>query len=249
MSTHRILFVAEDADALALEAAGRLTRLIHEAIAERGIARVALSGGSTPTRLYRRLAAAPFSKAVNWSRVHLYLADERFLPHEDPESTTRLIRESLLSGIELPEAHFHPMPTTGIPEECARDYQRLLDAFFEPQGPGLDLALLGMGPDGHTASLFPGLPDLESRVGAVHQSPKPPAIRLSLSRDALCQSRAIWFLVTGADKAETLRQVFNSDLDDPNALPAARIEALDHTSLWLTDPAAAAALQQSDSDP
>jgi 6-phosphogluconolactonase len=223
--------------------------LIHDALAERGIARVALSGGSTPTRLYRRLAAPPFSKAIDWSKVHLYLADERFLPHDHPDSTTRLIRESLLSGIELPEDHFHPMPTAGIPEDCARDYQRQLDAFFEPQGPGLDLALLGMGPDGHTASLFPGLPDLLSRVGAVHQSPKPPATRLSLSREALNSSRAIWFLITGADKAKTLKRVFDSDLNDPKALPAARIEALDHTSLWLTDPAAAAELRQPNSDP
>ena len=244
MTESRTLFIASDAVALALEAAGCLVTLISEAIKARGVAHLGLSGGSTPTRLYRRLASAPFAKAIDWSRVHLYFADERFVPHDDPESTTRLVRETLLSGIDLPPDHFHPMPTLGDPDECAQRYAETLRSQLESETQGLDLVLLGMGPDGHTASLFPGLPEALGAVAAVRHAPKPPPTRLTLTKETLSRSGAVWFLVTGADKAAPLKTVFSTHPGNPDPLPAACITARDGTSLWLTDPEAAALLTQ-----
>lgn len=243
MRTKRILVVAKDPESLALEAAGRWVELVDEAIRNRGLAHIALSGGSTPKKFYQRLASAPFNRSVDWSKVHLWFADERFVPHDHPESTTRLVRETLLCGIDLPDSHFHPMPTDqDDPDAMAEAYAKEFEAFMGACGPGLDLALLGMGPDGHTASLFPGHPIEEGIVVAIQNSPKPPPIRLTLTLETLRRSRQVWFLVTGADKADVLDQVFAKEADDTDALPAAQVHDIHDTSLWLTDPQAASCL-------
>ena len=236
----RELVVTLSPDDLAREAAGRLIELIADAIRQRGRASIALSGGSTPKRLYQLLTQPPYSLAIDWSKVHLFFADERFVPHDDPESTVRLVRETLLAGVSVPETQFHTMPTTGAsPEACAAAYEALLKDHFGSDDTAFDLTFLGMGPDGHTASLFPGFPVAAGLVAPVYDSPKPPPVRLTLTYGALRNSRAIWFLVTGADKAERLEAAFASDPNDPSALPAAQIYDREGHSLWLTDPDAA----------
>lgn len=236
----RELVVTLSPDDLAREAAGRLIELIAEAIRQRGRASIALSGGSTPKRLYQLLTQPPYSVAMDWSKVHLFFADERFVPHDDPDSTVRLVRETLLAGVKVPEDQFHTMPTTGAtPQACAAQYETTLRHHFGGDDTAFDLTFLGMGPDGHTASLFPGFPVAEGLVAPVYDSPKPPPVRLTLTYGALQKSRAIWFLVTGADKAEPLEAVFASDPRDASALPAARIHDRAGHSLWLTDPEAA----------
>ncbi|MEY4684105.1 MAG: hypothetical protein RLZ25_564 [Pseudomonadota bacterium] len=236
----RELVVTLSPDDLAREAAGRLIELVADAIHHRGRASIALSGGSTPKRLYQLLTQPPYALAIDWSKVHLFFADERFVPHDDPDSTVRLVRETLLAGIKVPEEHFHTMPTTGAtPEACAAAYERTLKAHFGSDDTAFDLTFLGMGPDGHTASLFPGFPVAEGLVAPVYDSPKPPPVRLTLTYGALQKSRAIWFLVTGADKAEPLKAAFASDPHDVYALPAARIFNREGHSLWMTDPDAA----------
>lgn len=240
MNAGRELFVAGSPADLAREAARRLIELASDAIRERGRFAWALSGGSTPRRLYELLAQPPYLGAIDWSRVHLFFADERCVPHSDPDSTLRLVRETLLSGAPVPADHIHPMPTEGdTPEGCALAYAATLEDFFGQPEPAFDLVLLGMGPDGHTASLFPGHPDFPGQVAAVHDSPKPPPVRLTLTLNALRHARKVLFLVTGDDKADTLRAIFESSPDDAAALPAARVAAADGTSAWLVDPAAA----------
>lgn len=243
MSHGRELFVAGSADDLAREAASRLVELAAQALRERARFTVALSGGSTPRRLYQLLTQPPYRQALDWSRVHLFLADERFVPPADAESTARLVRETLLAGLPIAAEQFHAMPTEGeSPETCATAYAEELARFFRPDPIVLDLALLGMGPDGHTASLFPGRPEPAGAVSVVRDSPKPPPTRLTLTAATLNRSRAVWFLVTGTDKAATLRTVFETPPGAPAALPAARIRAAEGGSLWLTDREAAAQL-------
>lgn len=242
--TDRELFIAGNVHDLAREAAGRVVESAHCAIQARGRFSIALSGGNTPRRLYQLLTQPPYRLAIDWSRVHVFFADERFVPHAHPDSTVLLVRETLLQGVPLPAENFHAMPTeSGTPEQCAARYAEELVAFFAGVVPALDLVLLGMGPDGHTASLFPGHPEATGLVAAVHDSPKPPPIRLTLTFGALRAAREVMFLVTGADKAETLTQVLKCGIDDPGALPAARVSASDGRSSWLVDPDAARLIQ------
>jgi len=244
MKLHRELFIAGSLDDLAREAAARVVDLANRSVQMRGRFSLALSGGSTPRRLYQLLTQSPYRQAIDWSRVHLFFADERFVPHADSESTVRLIRETLLQGVTVPDENFHVMPTeSGSPEQNAALYTRELELFFGGTVPVFDLILLGMGPDGHTASLFPGHPDPAGIVAAVHDSPKPPPIRLTLTLTAIRAAREVMFLVTGADKAETLAQVFDADINDAQALPAARVSAFDGRSSWLVDPEAARAIR------
>ena len=243
MSVGRELFMAGNVDDLAREAAGRVVESAHRAIQARGRFSIALSGGSTPRRLYQLLTQPPYRLAIDWSRVHVFFADERFVPHAHPDSTVLLVRETLLQGVPLPAENFHAMPTeSGTPEQCAACYAEELAAFFAG-AVALDLVLLGMGPDGHTASLFPGHPEATGLIAAVHDSPKPPPIRLTLTLETLRAAREVMFLVTGADKAETLAQVFKCGIDDPGALPAARVSAANGRSSWLVDPDAARLIQ------
>jgi 6-phosphogluconolactonase len=230
------LFIAASADDLAREAAGRFVEAARVAIADHGRFAVALSGGSTPRRLYGLLAQPPYVHAVDWSRVHIFFADERFVPHDHPDSTMLLARETLLDRVAIPPENLFPMPTAGVtPEAGAEQYAASLKAFFGTDLPRFDLILLGMGPDGHTASLFPGFPDYAGSVAAVHGSPKPPPIRLTLTLDAINHAERILFLATGADKAEPLRAVFAEQAPGPESLPAARVAATTGHTAWLVD--------------
>ena len=247
MKAHRELFIAGSVDDLAREAAARVVESANRAIHMRGRFSFVLSGGSTPRRLYQLLTQSPYRQAIDWSRVHVFFADERFVPHTDSESTVHLVRETLLKGVPVPDKHFHVMPSeSGTPEQCAALYERELELFFDAPAPEFDLILLGMGPDGHTASLFPGHPEAAGNVAAVYDSPKSPPIRLTLTLPAIRTAREVMFLVTGADKAETLAQVFHSDTNDEGAFPAARVSASDGRSSWLVDPEAARAIQGND---
>lgn len=243
MSSQREWYVAGSPDDLAREAARRFIELAGAAIRDHGRFAVALSGGSTPRRLYELLTLPPYRQAVDWSRVHLFLADERFVPPTDRESTARLVLETLLNGMPIPEENFHPIPTQdGTPEACAARYAETLALFFGTPEPELDLVLLGMGPDGHTASLFPGHPDHPGFVAAIHDSPKPPPVRLTLTLEAIRRARKVLFLVTGADKADILKSIYHSAPEARDALPAARVTAADGSSEWLIDREAAASL-------
>ena len=227
-------FVLADPAAVAEEAARRLLAMRDERKGERFS--LALSGGSTPQRLYRLLAASPWRERIDWPSLHIFLADERFLPHDHPDSNFRMARETLLDHVPLPAANIHPMPTDGTVEDAAKQYEAELKVFFGDAPPLFDALILGMGPDGHTASLFPGHVHPKGPwVLPVHDSPKPPPIRLSLSLELINQARHVLFLVTGSDKAQALASLRSAG--EP-VLPAGRVELVKGRLVWLVDKAA-----------
>ncbi len=182
------ILVLTDPAAVAEEAARRFVALLAELPGKRFS--LALSGGSTPQRLYRLLSSPDWRGQIDWHRVHIFLADERFLPLDHPDSNYRMVRETLVDplGPALPSANLHPMPTDGTVEASADRYTAELRQFFGDAPPRFDLIVLGMGPDGHTASLFPAhthteaSPERDRRnrwVLPVQNSPKPPPTRLS----------------------------------------------------------------------
>jgi len=216
------LEVLPDPEALATRAADLMTSI---AKAKPRVA-IALSGGSTPRRLYQLLATAPRLEAFPWAHVHWFWGDERFVPPDDPASNYRMTREAMLARAPVPSDHVHAMPTVGLsPEAAAAAYERTLKDFYgadtlAADRPLFDLVLLGLGTNGHTASLFPGMPVLEERrrwVGTMHDPEA--GTRLTLTYPALESSRETVFLVAGADKKAVLRKV----LDGDQAQPAARL--------------------------
>lgn len=206
-----------DGEAAAHYCAAQAAEAARKAIAERGEAHIALSGGKTPVRTYELLGGLLGSG----ENVHLWLADERCVPLEDPESNARLILETL----DLPEATLHTVDGTLGPEAAAAAYAEELG------GTVLDLVLLGLGPDGHTASLFPGHATLEqdgARVLPVSDSPKPPPERVTMSLDTLGSARSLVLLVTGEGKADALaRTLGEPSLEAPaSLLPRERLEVV-----------------------
>jgi 6-phosphogluconolactonase len=205
---------------------------------------IALSGGPTARACYEHLAdhtGAHFD-AIDWSLVDIYMGDERDVPPDDPDANQRLVREALLerlgpSGDERAQGTFTPMPTTLPTAECVASYQRTMEQLFRPDGPGLDLIHLGMGPDGHTASLFPHDATLEApptELVAASEDPNGvnPHPRLTLTLNAINQARQAVFTVSGASKADAVAALRRGD-----DIPAARVAA--GTVTWLIDDAAA----------
>jgi 6-phosphogluconolactonase len=213
--------VLPDAEALAGHAAAWLAERVAAA-GER--ASVALSGGSTPKRLYQLLAGIKYRDAFPWTRVHWFWGDERFVPRDDPLSNYRMVREAMLDAAPVPARNVHPVPTEGLtPEQAADAYERELKAFcgadrLDPARPLFDVTLLGLGEDGHTASLFPGTAVLTERsrwvvavIGAKAEA------RITLTYPALESSREVAFLVSGAGKREILARVRAGDATLPAA--------------------------------
>lgn len=204
---------------------------------------VALAGGSTPRALYALLAdpAAPYHDALPWARTHVFFGDERTVPPDHPQSNYGMAREALLARVALRPENVHRIRGEEEPEAAARAYEDELRAFFGP-APRFDLVLLGMGAEGHTASLFPGSPALEeaSRLVVAPLVPVPGGRRITLTLRALDAAARVLFLVSGASKADTLARVLSRG-SGAEALPAARVRPVDGTVLWLVDRAAAAA--------
>ncbi len=237
--------VVADEVQLADEAAHFFIERASEAIAVRGLFRVALSGGSTPRALYQRLATMP----IEWAHVHLFFGDERHVPPDHPESNYRMVKEALLSCAPIPDANVHRVHTElQDAAESAADYERVVrDAFHlvPTEWPRFDLVLLGMGPDGHTASLFPDTPVLHERsriASAVWFVPKQ-TWRVTLTPPVFNRARAVLFLVCGAEKAETLHAVLEGP-SDPDRLPAQLIAPPAGAVHWLVDAPAAAQLSR-----
>jgi 6-phosphogluconolactonase len=205
---------------------------------------VALSGGSTPTRLFQ-LLATDFRQQVHWSRVHVFWGDERCVPPDDPGSSYGQARDALLSHVPVPDANIHRIKGELGPVEAARDYSVTLQGFASPPlaWPRFDLVYLGMGEDGHTASLFPGsrvkVFDPTLPVTAHYQDR--PANRVTLTPIVFNSAREVAFMVTGAKKADTLAEVLNGK-SDPERYPAERIVPTEGLLIWLVDEAAAARL-------
>jgi len=242
-----LVTVCETLAAFAETAAARFARAVAAAVTARGTARVALAGGRTPEALYRLLAEMPYREAIDWSSVSLFWGDERCVPPDHPDSNYRMVREALLSHVAIPEANIHRMRgEIGDPVAAAREYQEVLREACCVEVdtlPRLDLCLLGLGPDGHTASLFPGLPAIreKQRWVVAARVEKLDAWRLTLTPAVINNARHVLFLVTGAEKAETVRAVLEGPVD-PDRLPAQIVRPVHGRLEWLLDRDAAGRL-------
>jgi 6-phosphogluconolactonase len=244
--------VVDDADALAREAAAGFVRRAREAVAARGRFTVALSGGSTPKRLYALLAdpAAPFRADMPWDKTHLFWGDERHVPPEDPQSNYGMVRAELLSKVAIPASNGHRIEAE-LPDaaEAARRYDaELTRAFALAPGefPRFDWMLLGIGPEGHTASLFPGSTALGEREHSVVSNwvEKFDTFRITMTLPVFSRAAAVAFLVAGADKAEIVRAALDP-AGPPDAYPCQLIQPDSGELLWLLDRAAASGLPPS----
>jgi 6-phosphogluconolactonase len=234
--------VYRDLEALSQAAATAFSQAVTDALQERERALIAISGGTTPSRLYELLARSPYREQIDWPRTHLFWADERLVPVEDLENNFKQAHEIWLKPVGLPAANLHRVRTELGGEAAREDYARLLRAFATPPltWPRFDLVLLGMGEDGHTASLFPGSP-IETaqpvlRVSA-HYGNRPND-RITLSEAVLNSARLIFFLVSGAGKSRILADVLYGERR-PEALPAQRIQPKEGSVVWMVDRSAA----------
>ena len=226
--------VVEDAGTLAATAAAAIVEAVAAGLAALGRASLGLSGGRTPVPTYRALAAEPLRSRLDWSRVRIYFADERAVPPDDAASNFRLARETLIDPLRIPPRNVHRMKGEYPDLEVAAvEYEAHLT---EP----IDALVLGVGEDGHVASLFPGSPlvsEMVLRVACVTHSPKPPARRLTLTARALAEARRVLVLATGTEKAEAVARALEGDAG-PRDLPARLVRDRD----WYLDRAAAARL-------
>jgi len=231
-------------DALNRAVASNIQELSEKTITDKGHFTLALSGGETPKSLYR-LLAAEFRNAIPWSAVHLYWTDERYVPHDDPRSNYGMVREALLHELSIPARNVHPMPTDHAdPQEAAAAYEASLKSEFGGTWPHFDLILLGLGIDGHTASLFPGSAAVEEQQKwvTVTERPADTEMRLTLTLPVLNQARNIYFLVMGMDKAAVLQTII--ELKRERLLyPAARVQPQDGDPVWWVDSEAASLLR------
>lgn len=229
---------------LSRDAAQIFVRQASDAIGSRGRFLVALNGGSTPKRLFQLLATY-FRDKVDWTRVHIFWGDERLVPADDAESSYGQARDLFLRHVPIPEANVHPMAGELEPDKAANDYTLKLKEFAPAplSWPRFDLVYLGMGEDGHTASLFPGSPlDVtEPVVPVVAHYQDRPANRITLTPLAFNTARLILFMATGEKKANTLAEVL-SDRYQPELYPAQRIEPKEGKVIWLVDEDAASKL-------
>jgi 6-phosphogluconolactonase len=233
------VIVVTDAQALAQTAAERLRARIAQAGPRPAIA---LMGGSSPEGLYRLFAQEPYRSRVPWDRVHWFIGDDRFVPPDDPLSNMGMARRLFLDRVGAPAANVHPMATTAeSPDAAARLYEAELKRFYgrellDPAHPLFDLVLMGLGSDGHTASLFPGAPALDERerwvVGVEKAGLAPFVPRVTLTFPALASTGEMLFLVSGEDKRDILARVLAGE-----DLPAARAHS-DGELVWLIDRAA-----------
>ncbi|ASL16013.1 6-phosphogluconolactonase [Mycobacterium intracellulare] len=243
MSTSIEIF--PDSQALVDAAATRLTDTIGNAVAARGRALVVLTGGGNGIGLLRSLVDRP----IEWSKVHLFWGDERYVPEDDDERNDKQARAALLDHVDIPSSQVHPMPASdgefgGDLAAAALAYEQLLAANAAPGQPvpNFDVHLLGMGPEGHINSLFPDTPavlETTRMVVPVEDSPKPPPQRITLTLPAIARSREVWLMVSGAGKADAAAAAIGGAA--PVSVPAAGAIG-QQTTLWLLDEDAASKL-------
>ena len=245
MTTDRVpahILIFDDAEEVAKAAADRFIELAGAAVASDGRFSVALAGGSTPRRTYQMLASDECREHIDWGRIHIFFGDERCVPPADSESNYHMAYEAMLSRLPaLARENVHRMMGEVDPSSGARLYEQELRSFFpDAPWPRFDLVLLGMGEDGHTASLFPHTHALREEQAwvAANWVEKLKTFRLTLTVPAINNASHILFMVTGAAKAERLREVIRG-ARDPERLPAQMIRAADGSLTWLVDKAAA----------
>jgi 6-phosphogluconolactonase len=238
--------VAATTDAITKIAADSFADTVKKAVAARGIARVAISGGSTPKAVFELLASEPYLNSIPWQQLQLFWVDERCVPPTHEESNYRMTKAAMLDKVPLPPANVHRMEGELDPEEAASRYEATIRNAFRLEGaqtPTFDLIWLGLGPDGHTASLFPHTEGLDemSRIAMANHVPQKDTWRITLTWPVIVQGREVAFLIEGEEKAEMVRTVFTGPYD-PETFPAQLIRPATGRLTLMLDSAAAAQL-------
>jgi 6-phosphogluconolactonase len=236
--------VFPDVASLMTAAADRVVRAAGARIAAAGRFSIALSGGSTPKALYELLAEPRYAALIDWSKAHVFWGDERVVPPRSADSNYRMANEALLERVPIPANHVHRILAEQGGDEAALSYEATLHTFFEgSREASFDILLLGMGPDGHIASLFPGTEPVHENERWVRPnvSPVPPVERVTLTPAILNRSASVLLLVTGAEKAGRLAQILEGPFD-PARLPAQVIRPPNGDVRWLVDRLAASKL-------
>jgi 6-phosphogluconolactonase len=248
-STYEVLICADAAE-LAREAARRFAELAVAFTSDAGRFTVALSGGSTPKAMFQILAEKPFADSPPWRSIHFFWGDERCVPPDHAESNYRMANETLLSKVPVPRENIFRIPAEDEDHErAAANYSETIRRFFkpvttapgaEPEWPRLDLVFLGMGADGHTASLFPGTTALcaDGSVAVANYVDKLQSWRITLTAEAINRARNVIFLVAGADKAPALKEIIKGPRN-PKQYPSQLIKPSQGALLWMVDEAAA----------
>ncbi len=237
----REIVTLPDPPAVAAEAARRLADAVDAAVRERQRAMIALAGGTTPALLYRALSRPPWRDKIPWRRLVVFWGDERCVPPDHPDSNFGAARREFLQFVPIPKEHVHRMAGELEPAAAAADYAAALAGFFGETPPRFDMILLGMGQDGHIASLFPGAPALELTTQTVAATLAPAGqARLTLTLTTLNAARHILVLVVGAAKAGIVRRALGESVAP--RLPAQCLAPAGGSLIWLLDSAAAAGL-------
>jgi len=239
-STHELLICADAAE-LAREAARRFAELAEAFTNDAGRFTVALSGGSTPKAMFQILADKAFADALPWRSIYFFWGDERCVPPDHADSNYRMAYEALLSRVPIPRENIFRIPAEDEDHKrAAANYSENLRTFFDTERPSLDLVFLGMGADGHTASLFPGTTALcpSDRIAVANYVDKFQSWRITLTADTINRARNIIFLVAGADKAPALKEVIEGPRN-PEQYPSQLIKPSHGALLWMVDEAAA----------
>lgn len=230
---------AINAGDVAQQAAHEVVETLSAVLKIKATVNIALTGGTVGILTLDVLSKMVEKSQIDFSRVHFWWGDERFVSSDSKDRNANQARDALLNSLDLPEENIHEFPSTDSDlhlEDAREQFEQTLDAAFGEGNPVMDLTLLGMGPDGHVASLFPGISYQQNNVVAISNSPKPPAERLSLSMEVINNSEKIVFVVSGIDKSEAVEAVHT----DPDCeLPAAKVSATGLT-LWIIDEAAGA---------
>ena len=244
LGDHGRLLVTADAISLFEAAAELVVQSAAEAVAARGRFTIGLSGGSTPKALYALLAAQPWRDRIDWPKTHFFWSDERWVPPTDKQSNSRMVHETLLSKVSVPAENIHRIETgSGEPQESAAKYEQEIRKIVGER-PQIDLNLLGLGTNGHTASLFPHQPALKvrDRLVVADYIDEVKMSRITFTVSLINESRTILFLVSGNEKAPVLREVLGGP-QNTEQLPAQLIRAKDGKLIWLADAAASADLK------
>jgi 6-phosphogluconolactonase len=228
--------VVKDAAALSVAVAEWMTSLIEKTLAKKTRFCLLLSGGNTPKNLYKLLAEDPYRKRIDWSKLHVFFGDERIVPFNDERNNGKMAYDSLLSKVPIPENQVHFVDTSIDPGIAAENYERLLRRYFNSNHTTFDLALLGMGDDGHTLSLFPGNDSINENKNWAFSVfvPSQQMQRISLTPEVVNRSACIAFLVTGAAKTTVLSQVLN-EAAAPHFYPVQLIKPLTGDLHWFAD--------------
>ncbi len=226
-------------------AADHILHLHEKSVAENGSFTIALSGGNTPKKLYELLSQPPYLKKINWKNTYVFWSDERCVPASDKENNSRMASIALLNNVPIPKENIFPVPVKFEPAKAAASYEQMIRTFFKEKEPKFDLILLGLGDDGHTASLFPGTDILKEKKSFVKQVylEEKKMYRISFTIPLINNARNILFLVTGKEKASIAGKLLLSPAKK-NVLPAALIKPLKGKLLWFMDKPAALLLKK-----